>query len=88
MCTHLYAILFCYACLNPLLGNVLGILIGCSIIHLVFVYKQTHKCVRVEFLAFYVLPQIGSGLVHAYNLGEVYVLLAFGNDDVLAADVS
>lgn len=41
-----------------------------------------------KLLALYILPQIRRTLVHAYNLGEVDILLAFGYNNVFTADIS
>ena len=79
---------FSYSRLFPLLCELMAVGKSTFPVYVILFCEQVGHVVYRKLFAVELFPQIGSCLVHAYNVAEIDILLAFGNDDVLAADVS
>lgn len=59
------------------------------LVDFVFFAKQSRHIGQREIVKrLKLLPQIGGTFVHAYDVAEVNILFAFGNDDVFSTDVA
>lgn len=68
--------------------HLLSITQSSSLINIVFLGEQTSQFLSVKIAPFHFLPQKGSALIEADDLGEIDILYAVTYDDGLATDGS